>query len=140
MKRILSVLIILGILFSTPVFGWQTSYESSVTRLDFKTYISDNTTGAYKTTNVSKTTIVPNSTHVILGYAIMPLSTDSENIAALHDADSLDPYVDESLIDEAETPAATMSAKWFAYPKKIKVQLTIRQGANTRVLIYYAPL
>ena len=137
MKRIIC-LVVLGLFLCSTAFAWQWG-GSDALKVNFSTYVCDNTTGLYQKTAVSKATIVP-GVHCILGYAIMPLSANSENIVALHDAENTDPYVDESLIDEAETPAATMSAKWFAYPKKLSVGLTLRQGAQTRVIVYYTTI
>ena len=136
MKRILSLVIVLSFLFSGMVFAWQDNYDYTM-RLDFYTYTSDNTTGAYKVTYVPKTTLIPGVMHII-GYSIMPISANSENVVALHDAESTDVYVDESLIDETECVANSFDGKWFPYPKAIKTQLCIRQGSQTRVMVYYS--
>ena len=137
MKRILCLIVIGLLACSTVHAGWFEGgdYQS---RINFKTYIADNSTGVYQATYASKTTIEPGKAH-ILGYSIVQLngSKGSEFVAALHDAESTDVYVDESLIDESEVAATTGDGKWFPYPKSIKTQLCIRQGPNTRVLVYY---
>jgi hypothetical protein len=140
MRRILGFVIVLSLLFLTPAFAWQNNYDYT-TRLNFSTYISDNTTGTYKVTYADKTTIVPGTAH-ILGYSIMKLNGEnSEILAALHDSEITDVYLDESLLDESEADTSTgVGGRWFPYPKSIKTQLCIRQGANTRVIVYYSTI
>lgn len=134
MKRILSLVLISLFLASTVMAGWFDTPQN----IRFSTYVSDNATGTYQATFVSKTTIVPGTAR-ILGYTILQLNgtKNSEFVAALHDAEATDPYVDESLIDESEVNATANAGKWFPYPRSVRTQLCIRQGPNTRVIVYY---
>jgi len=131
-------------LVCSPLWAWQTNYSGSFTKLNFKSYVSDNATGGlYQVTYVSTATITA-GTHCILGYTIMPLSANSENIVSLFDGVSLDVYrFDESFIDESEAPALSVglnNTRWFPYPRTLLSGLTIRQGPKTRVIIYYTEI
>jgi hypothetical protein len=138
MKRIIS-LIVIGLLISSTAYAWLGGSDYQA-RLEFNTYIADNSTGTYSATYVSKAVIVPGKAH-ILGYKIIQLdgAKSSEFVAALHDAEITDVYLDESMIDECEVNITTNNGVWFPYPKSIKTQLCIRQGPNTRVIVYYDP-
>ena len=104
----------------------------------WSTLIVDNAAADYLTTDVSKDTIKAGRNH-ILGYQIISLAGgSSENVAALHDAESTDLYVDESMIDEDEiADGGHRTDPWFAFPRKLNVALRVVQGAYTRVIIYY---
>ena len=110
--------------------------------LDWETYVSDNTTGYYKTTNVDITTIIPKGIgqNRVLGFTVMSLTGHggvtggSEAVASLWDQVS---GGTASILGEAEALDESFDGMWFAIPKILKNGLTIRQGANTRVIVYY---
>jgi len=134
MRRIFAALLILAFLAS-PALAWDESYSPS-----FRTYISENTTELYKTTAVSTSIIDPNSNRILGFQVVTTVVGNPEIIASLFDAVAFDPYVDESFIDEAESPAGVGLAavpRWWPHPKKLNVGLTIRQSNNTRVFVYY---
>lgn len=136
MKRIIC-LITVALLISSTAFAW----VNDSSKVNFSTYVADNSSGTvYSVTYASKSVIVPGKSH-ILGYKIIALdgSKSSEFVAALHDSEVTDIYLDESMIDESETNITNNTGVWFPYPKSIKTQLCIRQGPNTRVIVYYDP-
>ena len=87
-------------------------------------------------TNVSTSTIVPQYCR-ILGYSIRTYNTSlsSEGWIGLYD------YSDKNvtyIFDEAELETSEFEiVRWYPYPKRISTQLTVTQGANTIVVIYY---
>ena len=111
--------------------------------LVWETYVSDNTTGLYKTTNVDITTIIPMGIGQsrILGFSVMSLTGHggvtggSEAVASLWD--EIAGTASPSIIDEAEAIDERISINWFPTPRIVTNGLTIRQGGNTRVIVYY---
>ena len=107
-----------------------------------ETYVSVNTTASPVTTSVSTSTITT-AYHRILGYAIgaADSSASSEFFMALYDSTSLLAATAalDNIFDEAELDADTYgnTPMWYPYPKKLDTGLTIRQGCNTVVIIYY---
>ena len=93
--------------------------------------------GSAGTTNISTSTIMP-SYHRILGYRIAPYNTSkgSEFWCSLYDDTGTTDYT--LVFDEAEWGATSdKSPIWYAYPKKLSTGLSVQQGANTVVIIYY---
>ena len=101
-----------------------------------KTEVIDNTTGQYLDTNVAVTTIYPRYDK-ILGFEILPITTASENVVAVHDATTGDTLGNTNLFGEAECAPESFDGLWFPYPREITTGITVRQGAQTRVIIYY---
>jgi len=134
MRRTFAALLIITFLCSSAL-AWDQGAAPT-----FKTYICENTTELTKTTAVSTAVIDPNENR-ILGFSVVPLvANNPENTASLFDAVALDPYTDESFIDEAEASSSSAVAsvpRWWPHPKKLNVGLTIRQSNNTRVFVYY---
>lgn len=136
MKKFIAVVVFM--LCAAVAFAGTQNVRVVENSKDWKTVIIDNTTGDYQSTFVAETTINPDS-HVILGYSLFDIGGgSSESVIALHDAESTDIYVDESLITENEALDGASVNEWFATPKNLNVQLNVRQGARTRVAIYYA--
>ena len=144
MKKILFIALLLCfILVSFNVFAAGDYVFTQPEGLNWLTYVSDNTGGQYKTTNVSTTTIVPKGLgqHMLLGFTVMSLTGhggvtgSSEAVASLWD--EVSGTAGPGLLGEAEALDESFDGMWFAIPKILKYGLTIRQGANTRVIVYY---
>ena len=104
-----------------------------------KTYIIENETAQYLDTNIGVTTIYPGMDR-ILGFQVMPSTTISENVAALYDAisgDNLNANNAASQFAEIECAPESFDGIWFPYPRDLDVGLTVRQGAKTKVIIFY---
>lgn len=100
-------------------------------------YVSANTTNAYKETAVSTSTIIP-AYHRILGVNIVPLdiSAGSEFIFVLHDGANANSTA--NIFDEAEYGQDEEKKPYFyPHPKRLITGLTIVQGANSVVIVYY---
>ena len=133
MKRIIAV--VLWVMFiATVASGWyETSGPSSGGSLRWKSYEIINTSGVYQITNVPTTSIIPN-VHSILGFYIMPRSINAEIVVTLYDQTVATP---DELIDEAEAAPNSGTGKWFSFPRKIEGQLSVRQGPNTKVVVFF---
>lgn len=129
-KFLVMVLMLVGI--SGSIWASNVTLEGN----QVKTYVIDNTTGQYADTSVSVTTIYPGMDK-ILGFEIMPISTNSENVVAVHDAVSGDTLGNTNLFGEAECAPESFDGLWFPYPREISSGVTVRQGAQTRVILYY---
>lgn len=109
----------------------------------WSTYISDNSSIDYAETQVPTTTITPNN-HKILGCDVMQLDPAVSSLmwVGLHDSVSIagESVSNLSMIDEAEVEDQNKSRPnpWYVHARKIQTQLTINQGPNTRVIIYYS--
>ena len=111
--------------------------------LAWSTYVSDNTTGDYKLTNVTVTTIIPrgNTQSRVLGFTVMSLTGhagitgNSENVASLWD--EISGTEAPVCFGEAEAIDESFDGMWYPIPKIVIYGLTIRQGANTRVIVFY---
>jgi len=103
-----------------------------------ETYVATNTDYiAYGETNVSTSTIVAGR-HRLLGFVCLPYDTTlaSELVVSLHDAANT--ITAANLFDEAEwDPDWNKTPMWYPYPKAITTQLTLWQGPNTTVIVYY---
>lgn len=102
--------------------------------VNIDTYISLNTSSANKTTNVSTTTIPTYAK--ILGYKVISESASSGTWAALYDCASGGNNVN-TLFGDVVIPVLGWDGVWFPYPRHLDTQLTITQGAYTRVIVYY---
>lgn len=126
MKRILSIVLCLMFL-SSIAFGWGGGSSTP-----WKTYTVTNTAGTYLLTAVS-TNIIPKGT-AILGYKIMPVASNSENVCTIYDGgvSSLD-----EVIGEAECAPESFDGEWYPYPRTLEKQIYIHQGPNTKVSIFF---
>lgn len=109
-----------------------------------ETYICTNSTGIYAVTNISTSTggsggegINP-LYHRILGYGIIPYNTskNSEFVAVMYD--QLTATTESYIFDEVELGATNDKApRMLPYPKKLTRGLSVWQGPNTVVVVYY---
>lgn len=110
-----------------------------------ETYVCTNTSGtAYGETNISESTGgsggegINSDYHRILGCSIMPYNNtkNSEFVVGLYDDSTCDTA--SYVFDEAELGANDDKApRWLPYPKKLSRSLSVWQGPNTVVIIYY---
>ena len=133
-KRYLVLAAILAVAFmASPAFAF---YESP--NREVQTYICTNSsTTAYGATAIAVTTIVPEYCR-ILGYSIMPYDNTkgSEFVVGLYD--DTDAQTATAIFDEAELGATNDKApRFLPYPKRLTNGLTVWQGMNTVVIIYY---
>jgi len=131
-RRLGAFLVVLLLAWSMSAFG---AYESP--HRTGSTYVCTNATGEYADTNISTSTIIPAYCR-ILGYRIAPYDTtaSSEFVVSLWDA--ADTQTAADMFDEAEWGATgPWDPMWYPLPKKLNTQLTVRQGPNTTVVIYY---
>ena len=144
MKKILFIALLLCFsLMSVKVFAAGDYVFTQPEGLNWLTYTSDNTGGQYKTTNVPITTIIPKGIgqHMLLGFTVMSLTGHagitggSEAVASLWDETSGTSA--PGILGEAEALDESFDGMWFPVPKILNYGLTIRQGANTRVIVYY---
>ncbi len=131
MKKIL--LIVLAICFmASQCFGWGGQNYNSQSGTPWKTYCVTNTSGQYLLTAVS-TDIIPKGT-AILGYKIMPVSTNSENVCTIYDGGVTS---SDEIIGEAECAVASFDGEWYPYPRTLEKQIYIHQGPKTKVTIMF---
>lgn len=129
MKKVIGLLI--TVLLVCSGIGVRAYTPSGV---NIYTYVSTNTSSANKTSNVSTTTIPTYSK--ILGYKVISESASSGTWAALYDCAS-GGNTTTTLFGDVIIPVLGWDGIWFPYPKHLDTQLTITQGAYTRVLVYY---
>ena len=105
-------------------------------------YAAGEQSTTYLTTSVSVATIIP-GTHRILGFSVMPSNTSlsSERVVGLYDCVdtvSTDYITSTYVFDEFEAAETNAYAdRWYPYPRALTSGLTVRQGSNTIVTIYY---
>lgn len=144
-KRYLALAVLLCVMFmASSVFAEGPTRLGPNQRVQM--YVIDNpvdtTSSNELSTNVATTTIVPTYDR-ILGYTIQPsdLSKTSERFVALYDATSAAGTYDMSttyLFDEFEaSEAGDINTRWYCYPRQLLYGLSVRQGPNTTVIIYY---
>lgn len=97
-------------------------------------YIVDNLTGVYLTTDVS-TSIIDPSICKITGFAVYPISSNCEAVAALHDTTTA--ITNSTLFGELEAVEENFAGMFFPNPVKLYYGLRIIQGGQTRVIVYY---
>ena len=106
----------------------------------WKTYTSLNKTATIGTTVVPAATIT-GGTHVILGFAVVHIGDgpNTEAVAHLREAATLDNWNDEVFIDEIESANSAAYDRWWGNPRTLEIdhKVHIRQGAWTAVYIYY---
>jgi len=140
-KRYLAILAFLAVVFmASSAFAL---YEAP--NREVQTYIcSNSSTIAYAVTNCSTSTggsgeegINP-AYHRILGYSILPYNTSkgSEFFVTLYDEALAQTAT--YIFDEAELGATNDKApRMLPYPKRLARALSVWQGPNTIVVIYY---
>jgi hypothetical protein len=104
----------------------------------FYTVTLENTTAAYRQEQVPATTIRPD-VDKILGYTIQRVTdntANSELVVGVYDSDATN-LSGKEVIGESETIDETVGGKWFPRPRPIAEAITVRQGANTVVEIYF---
>ena len=122
-------------------FAVSSVYAESLSRFsnnqNCKMYSIVNTGATALSTGISTSTITVLN-HRILGFTIAEAdpSAASERIVALYDSATGGETV-AKLIDECETSDNVSATRFYPYPKSIETQLTVRQGANTIVTVYY---
>jgi hypothetical protein len=131
MKKLIVILMLLGLM---SVSGVANAQSAELDGNQWNTYIKENTSGVYLTTNVPVTSIYPGFDR-IQGYTVMPLGTASENVVAIYD--SVSSTLSGEVLGEAECFPESWDGQWFPYPREISNGITIRQGPNTRVIIYF---
>jgi len=103
------------------------------------TYVCTNSSGVYTNTNISTSTITTQN-HRILGFSMAAYDTSksTEWVVGLYDCDTDGEITDTYIFDEAEFGTTDNKApRWYAYPKRLTQGLTVQQGPNTTVTIYY---
>ena len=134
--RVMAILVVSFMIVASSVYAESLNRFSNNQNL--KSYICTNSaTIAYGITNISTSTIIPNYCRV-LGFSIMPLDTSkhSEFVVSLIDAANY--TASTYLFDEAERAnTADKLPTWYAYPRMITTQLSVWQGPNTVVVVYY---
>lgn len=100
------------------------------------TYIVKNTTGVYQTTVIPTTSIIPHYNN-ILGFDVMQddVTKHSENWAAVYD-ETAGTLTGECL-GEAEAIQNSTAGKWWYPSRVILYGVTVRQGPNTAVFVYF---
>jgi hypothetical protein len=134
MKKILLIALAI-VLLASNAFAWANP-GNSVTGSKWKTYFVDNSsTTLYQLTRIPKTLIVPGQ-NVILGYDIIKynFTDNAESVVCMYDGDGA---AYGEVIGEAEKDLLNQGPVWYPYPRGIDIQLTINQGPNTRVIIYF---
>jgi hypothetical protein len=105
---------------------------------ELQTYICTNTSGtAYGKTAISTSTITV-ANHRVIGYAILPYDTTkgSELVASFYDDTTANTA--SYVFDEVELGATNdRLPRILPYPKRLTRGLTVWQGPNTVVVVYY---
>lgn len=132
----LAVLLVVGFMASS-------AFAEGLTRLspnsEIQTYVCTNTTTEAANTNISTSTITV-ANHRILGFTVQEYDPTiaSERIVGLYDCDTDGEITTTYLFDEAESGTDNASlTRWYVYPKRLSQGLTVQQGANTIVIVYY---
>ncbi|MFA5499495.1 MAG: hypothetical protein WC404_00270 [Candidatus Omnitrophota bacterium] len=137
MKRLLSA-VLAALAISAPVYALGDQVYTGVNQ---RVYISENTTGLFKTTYVPTSGVDPYIspyTDRILGFDVTPITSISyENVAGLYDATTSAQLTGPYFMGEAEGGTAFTGEKWFPYPVRVANGIAIVQGAKTRVNVYY---
>ena len=147
MKRLASLMVIILLMFGlviSPAFGAVTTSSAGSTGLGLMTYTVTNPTGVTggtsSETSISVATIIPGK-HMLLGWNITHIGDVWDGRCAL--VDSLARTVaggyanDSYIIDESEAFAEVDGGKIFPKGIMLKRGLTIRNGTNTSVTVYY---
>ena len=130
MRKVLWMVVV-AMLFCVPVFAVNLDGN------EFWSYVIENTTGAYQNTLIPITSVVPGSDR-ILGYEHMPLPGQSaENVVAVFDTVNYTTFASAEVLGESECQDGSWDGMWFPYPRTISYGVTVRQGAGTRVIVYF---
>ena len=107
--------------------------------VDIKVFEIRNSSGDSLTTSIG-TTVIKAKYDKLYGFTIMQNdgSKSVEMVVSIWDTvpDGTGGTINEA-IAEAETVDETFDGIWYPYPKTIHTQVTVIQGANTDVLVYY---
>jgi hypothetical protein len=111
---------------------------------ELEVYVSANTSAlSPASTNVGVTTVIPGK-HRIIGYDVFPYdtTTNAELYCGLYDATSTGGtygHTTTYLFGELEAVSSTdaYASKILPKPKQLSHGLSIRQGTNTVVVVYY---
>ena len=143
MKKILSILLVVGLLFvAADSFATMNRFNPSQ---NVRVYmISNSSQIADASAAVSTDTIQPGHQRII-GYAVQILNTSkgAQCYAGLYDTTTdvgCTTGASGTMFGEVEAGVPAMEnvkQVWFPYPKALSSGLWIRQGANTVVTIYY---
>lgn len=131
-KKLICCLLFLFLLTSTSSAAfWQPQQQK---RMKFFEVI--NSTGSDQKTVIESKMITSKS--LIYGFSLIPYdrSKNSELVVGLWDVVSDAGETFQEVIAEAET-ADGKSSEWFPMPLLVETGLTVSQGANTVLLIYY---
>lgn len=137
MNRLLRILVVfvLLVLPATSASSWAPFQQER----EMQTFAIENTTGAYQDTSISTSTIIA-GTHRLFGFAVMVSDTSkgSELVVSVIDTvpNGSGSTVNE-VVAEAEARDQESANVFFPFGKRIHTQVTIRQGPNTSVLVYY---
>lgn len=145
MKKILSILLVVGLIFvSADSFAQMNRFNVSQKLL---TVSSVNNAGSHATTDITTASVLVAGSHRILGYSVTFAGTpaagaaavSTEIYASLYDSDATtDNLTTAKLISEAEARSAgDAQFVWFPYPKEIATGIIVQQGAYTCVTVYY---
>ncbi len=142
MKKVIALLVLLFCLASVNVFASDFVFTQPEGRVWY-TYPIDNTSGIYIETDIPITTIIPKGIgqSKILGFTVMSLkghagiTGNSENVASLWDGAPGTSSAEN--LGEAESVDESFDGMWFPIPKILETQLSVRQGGNTRVIVYF---
>jgi len=102
---------------------------------DWVTYEINNTsTTDYLTTVVDVSIIRPNIAK-LCGWTVQETSSQSEAFCAVYDTTAVGP--NSELLGESEAVPETVDGRWFVRERKVLNAITVCQGPNSKVLIYY---
>ena len=101
-----------------------------------KTYTTINTGGAYTSQNISTSTIIPGKCEIV-GWSCNVLSTAYEGKFDLRDASSTTTATDSYIIAENEATNTIPVNKILPEGLEIERGVTVNQGPQTSVTVYY---
>lgn len=144
-KRYIALLAFLVVLFMASLSRAELNRFSQGQEIQM--YIIQNTSGtAYLQTNVSTSTITT-ANHRILGAVVVPYdeTKNAELVVGLYDVAALSTVTSSNyasyVFDEIEMGTTeNRQPRWYPYPKRLTTQLSIWQGPNTVVIIFYEDL
>lgn len=104
----------------------------------WKTIEINNTGGTYQTTVLSTVNGIRPGYDKVLGWTVQGRSLNSENFVAVYD--SATSILTGEILGESESLPETVDGRWFPTPRKVVNGVSVRQGPNTKVFIYYTSL
>jgi hypothetical protein len=138
MKKILSILLVVGLLFvAADSFAQMNRFNVSQKIL---LVTSVNNAGTHATTDISTAAVLVPGAHRILGYTVSAIAAGGTEIyGTLYDSDATtDNLTTAKLVAEAESRSAGDTVQvWFPYPREITTGIIVQQGAYTCVTVYY---